>query len=202
MTDILTPTPLGFTSGLLDTLSSTRTQLDVFVSHHKSQLDAIVATGGADRTRMEAAVTSYMERLSSLESEDGAIRKANIAKRQDLERKEAEIAELEARVRTEGGDHIEKLREEEEAARVEAEKATASRMASEASKSTSLELLTKSIVSYREGLSLDFERAAGNRLRLVFTNVNPASPSSAYAFTVNVNDQEEYEVEEVRFGDS
>ena len=56
-------------------------------------------------------------------------------------------------------------------------------------------LLNKSIVAYRESLSLDFERAEGNKLRLTFTNINEASLTEAHSFTLNVNSSEEYEIE-------
>lgn len=78
-----------------------------------------------------------------------------------------------------------------------ASSASSARASSESSKSSTMNLLTKSIVSYREGLSLDFERAAGNRLRLVFTNVDPSDVDRIFAFTINVNESEEYEVEEI-----
>jgi hypothetical protein len=134
MTSVLEPTPLGFTSNLLDTLSSTRTQLDAFVSHHKSQLDAIVMQGGADRAQMEQAIAGFQERLDSVEGENGAARMANVAKRESLAQKEAEICSLEAQVRNEGGSHVANLEAEEETAKNLALSAQQARKASEASK--------------------------------------------------------------------
>ncbi|GMH78829.1 hypothetical protein TL16_g07949 [Triparma laevis f. inornata] len=197
MTDVMIPTPLGFTSTLLDTLSSTRTQLDMFVSHHKSQLGGLVQSGGADRAQMESAIAEFTNRLDAVEGENGAVRLANVAKRDELAQKEAEIEGLEEKVRKEGGEHIKNLQKEESTAQNLASSASSARASSESSKSSTMNLLTKSIVSYREGLSLDFERAAGNRLRLVFTNVDPSDVDRIFAFTINVNESEEYEVEEI-----
>ncbi|GMH80833.1 hypothetical protein TrST_g10642 [Triparma strigata] len=197
MTDVLTPTPLGFTSPLLDTLSSTRTLLTTFTSHHKSTLLSISQMSAADKSQMETAVEEFKQRLNDIEGNNGTIKVANDAKRNELVKKEAEISELEEKVRSEGGSHISLLESEELTAKSLATSAAAARKSSESSKSTSLNLLTKSIVSYREGLSLDFERAAGNRLRLVFTNLDPQNVDRIFAFTINVNDKEEYEIEDL-----
>mmetsp|Transcript_25147 Transcript_25147/g.47281 ORF Transcript_25147/g.47281 Transcript_25147/m.47281 type:complete len:232 (+) Transcript_25147:29-724(+) len=197
MTSVLTPTPLGFTSPLLDTLSSTRTLLTTFTSHHKSLLLSVSQMSASDKSQMSTAVSSFKKQLEDIEGNNGTIKRSNNAKRNNLVKKEAEIQELEEKVRSEGGTHISLLESEEASAKSLATSAAAARKSSETSKSTSLNLLTKSIVSYREGLSLDFERAAGNRLRLVFTNLDENNVDRIFAFTINVNDKEEYEVEDL-----
>mmetsp|Transcript_19704 Transcript_19704/g.41195 ORF Transcript_19704/g.41195 Transcript_19704/m.41195 type:complete len:241 (-) Transcript_19704:52-774(-) len=192
----ITETPLGFTSNLLDTLSHARSSLDAFVSHHKSVLDSVASAGQASIEKYTEELTRLNERLNEVEGQDGEMKKLNNQKMEEVTRKEAEIAALEEKVTREGGDRISALKSEEETARALAESCRAAREKSELSKSKTVDLLTKSIVSYREGLGLEFERAAGNKLRLVFTSLDPNDHSRAFAFTVNVNESEEYEIQE------
>ena len=45
-----------------------------------------------------------------------------------------------------------------------------------------------------EATGLSFERAGGNRLRLVFTLVDPKDEGREFCFTLNVNEENKYEV--------
>jgi hypothetical protein len=55
--------------------------------------------------------------------------------------------------------------------------------------------LTRGIAFYRR-LGLDFEKINDDRLRLVFTQVDPADPDAKFCFSVRVTDADAYEVEE------
>jgi hypothetical protein len=55
--------------------------------------------------------------------------------------------------------------------------------------------LTRGIAFYRR-LGLDFEKINDDRLRLVFTQVDPADPEAKFCFSVRVTDADAYEVEE------
>jgi TolA-binding protein len=117
----ITETPLGFTSNLLDTLSQARSSLDAFVSHHKSVLDSVSSSGAASIEKYTEELTKLNARLNEVEGQDGDIKRLNNQKMEEVTRKEAEVDELEERVRKEGGDKIESLKAEEETARALAE---------------------------------------------------------------------------------
>jgi len=192
----ITETPLGFTSNLLDTLSQARSSLDAFVSHQKSVLDSVSSSGSASIDKYAEELTRLNTRLSEVEGQDGEMKRINNQKIEEVTRKEAEVGALEERVRKEGGERIDSLKSEELTSKSLAESCRSARETSEHSKSGAVDKLTKAIVSYREGLSLEFERASGNKLRLVFTSLDPTDHSRAFAFTVNVNENEEYEIQE------
>jgi hypothetical protein len=56
--------------------------------------------------------------------------------------------------------------------------------------------LTKGIAFYRR-LGLDFEKINDDRLRLVFSLIDPADPDRKFCFNVRVTDAEAYEVDSV-----
>jgi len=55
--------------------------------------------------------------------------------------------------------------------------------------------LDKGCSVYRSMLGLEFERVGDERLRLVFTNIDPHAPSRAFAFQVFVDSSDHYHIE-------
>ncbi|GMI19279.1 hypothetical protein TeGR_g6139 [Tetraparma gracilis] len=189
-------TPLGFTSSLLDVLSASRSSLDAFVAHQRTVLESVQASTTAGALSANNELTELEAKLEAITGEDGEIRRKNDAMEESVNAKEKEIEDLAAKVKEYGGEQLDLLKASADEQSALAGAAAAAREQAEASKSQALSLLTKSLVAYRESLSLDFERAAGNRLRLVFTAVSAADPARPHAFTLNVNADERYEVED------
>jgi hypothetical protein len=56
--------------------------------------------------------------------------------------------------------------------------------------------LTKGVSFYRR-LGLEFEKIDADKLKLVFTLIDPAAPSKTYSFNVRITAADNYEVDEV-----
>ena len=54
--------------------------------------------------------------------------------------------------------------------------------------------LTRGISFYRR-LGLDFEKISDDKLRLVFTEIDPADPRRTFCFNVRISDSDVYEVD-------
>jgi len=49
-------------------------------------------------------------------------------------------------------------------------------------------------VKHYAATGLTFDRAGDNKLKLTFTQIDPSNPGREFSFTLNVNDQNKYEV--------
>jgi len=56
--------------------------------------------------------------------------------------------------------------------------------------------LTKGLSFYRERLGLEFQRIGENRLRFIFTRIDPSKEEKEFQFSVFVNAKDAYEMEE------
>eukprot|EP00743_Colponemidia_sp_Colp-15_P002725 GILK01002951.1.p1 GENE.GILK01002951.1~~GILK01002951.1.p1 ORF type:complete len:245 (+),score=60.84 GILK01002951.1:57-737(+) len=56
--------------------------------------------------------------------------------------------------------------------------------------------LTKGVQFYKERLGLDFQRVGDNRLRVVFTQIDPDQPNKEFWFSVHVNENDIYQIED------
>ena len=177
-------------------MSNARSALDMFVSHNKSVLDGMSESSDVGRYRSQ--LDSLRAALEGISASSGAARDMKVKKAEEVALKTKEVQALEERVRTEGKERVERLRFEEGREKSMLESCREARLKSTEGSKRAIDLLTKSIVSYREGLSLEFERAAGNRLRLVFTSLDKSNPERPFAFTINVDDNEMYQVEECK----
>ena len=79
-----------------------------------------------------------------------------------------------------------------EAALVESKMSLNTAQSSHSEKLTSLQ----SGVSHYACTGLTFDRAGDNKLKLVFTQIDPTRPGREFTFTLNVNDMTKYEVTE------
>jgi hypothetical protein len=114
--------------------------------------------------------------------------------RRQLAEKQAELASLE-RARGTLPSDVEAGKAREEAAQLQLSQTRAEYERREAESRYELQELTRGLECYQR-LGLSFEKLSDDRLRLVFTLIDPTDPNKRFFFTVRMNDSDAYTVDE------
>jgi len=187
----------GFTSDLLASVESTRRAVDAFSARTR-------ASARKQFSSHEDAVSKQRDILRMLMEVD-VPRERKAAHEEDREHRELmaqreamwhEAKEIRKRVREDLPRELEQLRKDEAREKVRAEIAMSKKLESDEAKMVTINDLTRGVLHYKT-LGLDFERNEQNHTRLIFTQIDPSNPSKKFAFTISVNEDNEYEIYDI-----
>lgn len=193
---------LGFSSALIERLRQSQKELTEFINAQKKKVDDIQASHKSVVASEQTAIDELLLQHQQIEAKRGVDsdgRSSGIVhQRQSLRQTqlqiEKEIATLRIQKDTKLRD-LKAVKEEEDFQRSLAEDKRRAKEIVEESKKTTVDDLTYAIVKYK-ALGLDFLKTDNNSLSFRFTQIDARNPDRPFTFTLNVNDQDLYEVEE------
>lgn len=206
----------GFTASLLDRVAESRAKFDGWVSEQRSRADAARAANDAAARRGDEEAESMRVELERIrrqigemdddeeeENGNGGGARGNgesvAAKKDALLRQQAEVERSIANMhigKRERQRELDDAAKEESSQRLRAEEVRSRKQQVSELKEQTVEDLTVGVLKYR-ALGLTFTRAAErNNLRFSFVQIDREDPGRAFEFTLCVNGEEEWEVDE------
>jgi hypothetical protein len=175
-------------------LQSAQARIEGFVSAQAAAL----ARAQHEHEQVMREVEAKLQRLRSEEIDADARRAALTdqygGERRQLAEKQAEVAALE-RARGSLPADVEAAQAREEAAQLQLAQTRAEFERRELEVRYELQELSRGLDCYQR-LGLAFEKLADDRLRLVFTLIDPAQPARRFCFTVRMTEADAYDVDD------
>ncbi|GAB5030417.1 kinetochore protein animal type [Nannochloropsis oceanica] len=175
-------------------ITETQARLDTWLESSKADLEGLETRHGKALAEMGAERATLLARQAELKNktEEGA--RLSQQDQEALSAVEAEIAALKEKERALPQELATAREREEELRQVLAGKRAA--LGSLTSRQGEyINDLTRGVVMYKH-LGLDFERADDNKLRLIFTQLDSSNPGREFFFSVHIDENDQYRVEE------
>eukprot|EP00566_Odontella_aurita_P015875 CAMPEP_0113545258 /NCGR_PEP_ID=MMETSP0015_2-20120614/11163_1 /TAXON_ID=2838 /ORGANISM="Odontella" /LENGTH=286 /DNA_ID=CAMNT_0000445607 /DNA_START=144 /DNA_END=1004 /DNA_ORIENTATION=+ /assembly_acc=CAM_ASM_000160 len=198
----------GFTSSLLARMSDSRTKFDDWVAKQRSRADAAREANETAARHEREEQEALRENLRRIRRQIGEIEDEeheggggeNVAERkEELLRQQAKVERSIANLhmgRRERQRELEDASREESVQKIRAEEVRSRKQQVSELKEQTVEDLTVGALKYR-ALGLTFTRSAErNSLRFSFVQIDREEPSRKFEFTLCVNGEEEWDVEE------
>lgn len=199
----------GFTSGLLETILSSKAKMERWAEFEKAKADQVAESYRRKLVEEQATIDSQGTCLMAVQMERGLnVNDQNSTNNGDhaesIADKKKALEELHAELEREVDNlQTECENREKRVLDVEAEEAKQNTRAQEAralkervkeAKQTTVDDLTRGIVNYKH-LGLDFEKTEGeNEMRFFFSQLDPNDPGRQFSFVLQVDDEDRYEI--------
>mmetsp|Transcript_15366 Transcript_15366/g.38095 ORF Transcript_15366/g.38095 Transcript_15366/m.38095 type:complete len:283 (-) Transcript_15366:5792-6640(-) len=205
---IKTMIPLGFTSGVMETIRASKVKMNEWVEREKGKIDAEAESYRRRLQEEQASINKMSTELKMIQKQRGLVGDGgsgtdgddgeNLAARkraleEQITQAEVEIMKLQAQ-RDNRGERMIAIGLEESKQRLRAEEARNLKKKAEEAKKITIDDLTKGIVNYKY-LGLDFENTQGeNAIRFSFSRLDENDPGKRCSFVLNVNDEEKFAI--------
>jgi len=201
-TDLGSNPYLGFSSTILMKLEQSRTMLDEYVQKQKNQIDALAEEYQHVVAKEQEEIDQLTEQLRTVQlkrGSQGEMSEESVAhKRSEMKDKrkslEQEVQEL-TQEREDLEQKLNAIKEVENTERIRAEEFREKKLEVERLKKISVEDLTHGILNYKS-LGLDFQKGLQDRLRVSFSKLDPSDQKRMFSFSLNIDENENYIVEE------
>jgi len=190
MADVISRTDSELRSEMVEM----QTQVARWVTEQKHSADTVALNGVRVLETDKENVVQLRDNLKEVAAAEEALQQRAAEERLRIDEQRAELERLtaqESRLPPEA----ERLNQQLAQARSLVVQREAGCETSLASKEQKLSELDRGCALYRTRLGLAFERVGDERLRLTFTNIDPADPMRSFAFQVFVDGGDKYHVE-------
>ncbi|OEU09500.1 hypothetical protein FRACYDRAFT_142012, partial [Fragilariopsis cylindrus CCMP1102] len=204
---------LGFTAPLIDSISTFKAKFQNWAECEKSKADLRAESYRNSLIQEQAVIDSKLIELIDIQQEMGTTEKNDnssntvegkediTSRKKILEEKSAGVQIEILKLKTERDNRDKRVQDialEESKQRIRANDASSLKRMAEESKKTTIDDLTRGIVSYKK-LGLDFTQTGRDAgLEFSFTQLDPVDPSRKFSFVFLVNDEEKYDIIECK----
>lgn len=175
-------------------LAEATAKIDEFIAQQSQQLQKAVHDHEKSIGELEAKIARLSTDEAAALHRAGNAHEVIAAENAALAERQAEVTRLEGEARRIPVE-LDAARAAETAAKAQLQAQKAEYEGRERDARYQLSELSKGVAFYRR-LGLEFEKIHDDRLRLSFTQVDPADPARRFAFSLNVTPSDAYEVED------